>query len=489
MKENNRKDSLMTRIITTLVVVVTLLISQVAVAASGKLFQVSSTGPSAGTNGSAVMITLCLNGNGPLSCQNFTVSTLNLSINTTIPNRTYPMVGIKINTPGYTPTGCTQISNGYCLFAASNAAAANITLSAQNIVPMFVDAGPPGVNALNSAYVSITVCQPGTTNCQVIDNVQVDTGSTGVRLIASVLNPTLNLPAVLTNGLAVAECHLFSFSTWGSVRTADVTIGGKTAHSIPIQIMGDPAAPYAPTIPTGCPTPRYDTVESFGANGIIGISNFIQDCGTDCISNHRPASGNYYTCNSVECVTPTNLPLAQQVTNPVTLFETDNNGVILQLPSIPDTGATQVVGALIFGIGTQANNSLGSATVYPLNSTGYFKTIYNNVAYKSYTDSGTSSFVFHDSTIPICDGGYYCPTQPLNLQATSEGYNGTPSGVINFTLVSYASLANGITAALIGYPPSGDYIAWGLSFFFGRTAYTAIDGASTPGGTGPYVAF
>jgi hypothetical protein len=39
--------------------------------------------------------------------------------------------------------------------------------------------------------------------------------------------------------------------------------------------------------------------------------------------------------------------------------------------------------------------------------------------------------------------------------------------------------------------PSGDTttFAWGLPFFFGRTVFTAIEGRSTPGGTGPYFAF
>jgi hypothetical protein len=30
---------------------------------------------------------------------------------------------------------------------------------------------------------------------------------------------------------------------------------------------------------------------------------------------------------------------------------------------------------------------------------------------------------------------------------------------------------------------------WGLPFFYGRNVYTAIQGASTPGGTGPYWAY
>jgi len=51
------------------------------------------------------------------------------------------------------------------------------------------------------------------------------------------------------------------------------------------------------------------------------------------------------------------------VQNPVTLFATDNNGVIIELPAVSGV-ETSVTGSLIFGIGTQSNNALGSATVY-----------------------------------------------------------------------------------------------------------------------------
>jgi hypothetical protein len=40
----------------------------------------------------------------------------------------------------------------------------------------------------------------------------------------------------------------------------------------------------------------------------------------------------------------------------------------------------------------------------------------------------------------------------------------------------------------LGGPASG-YFDWGLPFFYGRNVYTAILGASTPGGTGPYWAY
>ena len=63
----------------------------------------------------------------------------------------------------------------------------------------------------------------------------------------------------------------------------------------------------------------------------------------------------------------TNVPLASQVQNPVTLFPTDNNGTIIELPSVAASGATSVTGSLIFGIDTQSNNQSGSQTVLTLN--------------------------------------------------------------------------------------------------------------------------
>lgn len=68
--------------------------------AAGSLFSVSSTGDMLSE---PVNFNLCLNASGtvPVSCENFTSSRASLSIRTTIPGRSYPNVGIKVNTPGY----------------------------------------------------------------------------------------------------------------------------------------------------------------------------------------------------------------------------------------------------------------------------------------------------------------------------------------------------------------------------------------------------
>lgn len=102
--------------------------SQISLAQSGPLFHVTATGGAP----TPLQFSLCLNGMGPLSCQTYNANQLNLSITTTIPNHIYSIAGIKLNTPGYTPSGCTMINNGYCLFTASNTITAIINLTASN---------------------------------------------------------------------------------------------------------------------------------------------------------------------------------------------------------------------------------------------------------------------------------------------------------------------------------------------------------------------
>ena len=86
----------------------------IAPTSSTSFFNVFSTGTPLTAN-----LTLCLNGNGPLSCQTYNASASNLMISINISGHSYPNAGIRINNPGYTLTGCVQQSNGYCLFSIS----------------------------------------------------------------------------------------------------------------------------------------------------------------------------------------------------------------------------------------------------------------------------------------------------------------------------------------------------------------------------------
>jgi Protein of unknown function (DUF3443) len=94
----------------------------------------------------------------------------------------------------------------------------------------------------------------------------------------------------------------------------------------------------------------------------------------------RPSNpGLYYECPTSGCVV-TAEALAPQVQNPVTLFATDNNGVMVELPAVVEP-ETSVSGSLIFGIGTQSNNGLNGATVCTVDANGNFITTYQGQSY------------------------------------------------------------------------------------------------------------
>lgn len=59
---------------------------------SSALFNINASGSSGNSS-----FTLCLNGIGQISCQNYSVEKLNLRITTTIPRYTYEEAGIRIN--------------------------------------------------------------------------------------------------------------------------------------------------------------------------------------------------------------------------------------------------------------------------------------------------------------------------------------------------------------------------------------------------------
>jgi hypothetical protein len=225
-----------------------------------------------------------------------------------------------------------------------------------------------------------------------------------------------------------------------------------------------------------------DTVGTFGANGILGVGAFVQD------------DGFYYTCPQGVCGM-IQMTLEDEVSNPVAFFAADNNGVIVELPTVPAAGSDLVTGALVFGIGTESNNDLGSATIYSLDpDTGNLSVTFNGSAYSSsFIDSGSNANYFVDAAIPVCTSGFFCPTSTVAFTATITGINAA-SNAVNFSVANADSLfdanTSGVAFSNLAAPESdSDSFDFGLPFFFGVNVYTAIAGQSTPGGTGPYVAF
>ncbi len=386
----------------------------------------------------------------------------------------------------------------------AQSAMTTVTVNPVNLSAITVDAGPQpqSFTALNEAFVSVTVCVPGTTTCQTIDHVLVDTGSSGLRLLSSVL--TVPLPQQNdSSGNPLDECVVFPDGyVWGPVALADISMAGEEAASAPVQVI-IPAS-SSPPVPNSCSSQRLGTnegnsVSTLGANGVLGVGLFQHDCGNLCTSQSPP--NQYYDCPPAGCSQiGISVTLAQQVPNPVTMFSLDNNGVLVYLPSVPAGGVPAVNGSLIFGVGTQSNNALQSATVYVVPDSGVnagdITTIFNGVNYTGFLDSGSNGIFFLDSTttgIASCTvqgKTWYCPaTSPDSLTATNQGTNGN-QGVVNFSIENASKLlsSGNIAFSTLGGPMPGSF-RWGLPFFYGRTVFTAIEGMNTPVGAGPYVAY
>src|SRR5208337_2913702 len=258
---------------------------------------------------------------------------------------------------------------------------ATVVINPVNSLPLTVDAGPQPqtFTTINEAFTSVTVCVPNTTTCQTIDHVLVDTGSSGLRLLSSVL--TIPLPQQNdSSGIPLDECMVFLDGyVWGPVSLADISITGEKASSAPVQVVIPDSV--SPPVPSKCSSRTIgpnqgNSVSALGANGIIGLGVFQQDCGLACTTANgsipdaeRLQHPVYYDCPASGC-NPTYVTLAQQVPNPVTMFSLDNNGVLIFLPAVPAGGVSTVNGSLIFGIGTQSNNALQSATVYTVPDSG-----------------------------------------------------------------------------------------------------------------------
>lgn len=372
------------------------------------------------------------------------------------------------------------------------------TTTGANVMPVTVDAGP--ADTVNVPFVSVTICSPGSAaDCRTIDHVIVDTGSSGLRVLASALPAGLDLPQQTDDGgNPLVECMQFADGySWGPVKSADVRLGGELISSLTIQIIG---SPDFTAVPAGCSSTGIaeNTVQAFGGNGILGVGLFRTDCGDACTQTPAP-SGVYYGCSGGGC-SPATVALTKQIANPVALLATDNNGVALTLPLIDAAGAETVGGSLVLGIGTQGNNALGSAKIFRTDATsGTLVTRFNGRDYTSFIDSGSNAFFFSDGLTPLCFGGaakgFYCPLATQQLTASMMAYTGAVPvdfSVANANILLAANPGHAALNNLAG--PTGVTLGlqtfdWGLSFFYGRTVFTALENAATPAGNGPFFAY
>ncbi len=394
-----------------------------------------------------------------------------------------------------------------------------------NTATVTVGFGPLGQTGgfVNGVFTNITVCQPSTQNCTTVDNVLVDTGSVGLRLLPSALG-SLALTPISTAGATLEECIQYGDTSysWGPMAQAQVQIAGETTSTIAVQIIGSVTAevpasclttPVVPGLPNGG---NEDTLASLGANGILGIGNGGSDgpwdCGVFCASTSNATFSSYYVCPGGACESVA-VPTSDQAENPIAAFtSSDTNGLVITLPSVGTTGAATLSGTINFGIGTQSDNALSSgATLYAMDQCDDFPTVtFNGFAYTDtfcstgtggfggFLDTGSTGLYVSDAStlaslgIDDCPlnsrgAGFYCVSTGSATTLSGVALKGNAnvgSGTVSLTIEDATTLLNTNNAVFddlggdSGTNPESDYFDLGAPFFVGRTIFIGITGTS-----------
>lgn len=401
-----------------------------------------------------------------------------------------------------TNTGGTTSTSGTAPPAPSPSSSTTSSTVGLNVLPIQVGGSGVCGETVNEPCASVTICVPGTSSCQTISNILIDTGSYGLRIFSSALSLALQ-PVTNSANQQVAECAQFGTGNdWGPVMMASVQLASEPFVQVPIQVINSSYAsgPPAAAVSAGCTVASLDTSPSeAGFNGILGVGLFTQDCGEECQTNS--ANGVYFSCSGSSCA-GTTLSTQSQVQNPVALLPFDNNGVIVNLPAISTSGDGSVSGTVTLGIGTQANNMPSGVTAYGADTYGNFTTNFNGGSYsESFIDSGSNGLFFPaPSSLVTCSNsssapGWFCPTSTTGYSATNVSTAGGPSRVTSFEIANASDLVEsnnvafndiGASSSASGFTSSFD---WGLPFFFGTKVYVGIVGMSSSLGTGPYWAY
>lgn len=376
--------------------------------------------------------------------------------------------------------------------------------------------GGPAPPYQNGVFTSVNICNPGSDTCTTVNGILVDTGSYGLRILQNAIT-SLSLPQLTdTNSNPIYNCVAFLDGSylWGPVSEADLRINGEVAGGALIQVISNSNS----GIPGACTnggTTNENTVGLLGANGILGVGVEPTDCesaGSNfCDGSLGSVAPFYFSCPSGNCpsASATAIPESSQVVNPIVLFNTDNNGDVITMPT--ETSPLKTLnGTLTFGIGTQSNNPVGSATILTLDTSDSFETSFDGqTLVASFVDSGSNGYFFPNwPGYPICttNTSFYCPTSAPQLSGINTGTNGATSTVsltpVDADSVIAANPGDSVFPNLTGpgsssNPPTacsntgtGDCtFDFGFPFFYGRTVFTAIDGQSVSSATPPWFAY
>ena len=446
---------------------------------------------------SSTSVTWSLSGPGSLS------STTSNPVTYTAPSSASSNANVVVTATSVANTGSTAYIPLTVIPSASAAT--------QNTVTATVDGGPAPPYP-NGVFTSVNICAPGTTTCQTIDHILVDTGSFGLRILQSVLSSSVSLPPLTdTNSNPIFNCVAFLDGSylWGPVSGADLRLNGEVSGAALVQVISSSNS----GIPTGCTnggTVNENTPALLGANGILGIGVEPTDCslagvGNLCDGSVQGAPPVYWSCPNSSCGandSPITIPAVDQVVNPVVLFATDNNGDVVTFPSLGATNmAATANGTITFGIGTQTNNALGSATIYTLNSDSFTTLFQGQTLISSFIDSGSNALSF-PSSLAVCaspNDTFYCPSGTTGDGLLAVNNDVQPGITFEIDPATTLFSTNDNAFATLGSPlgtantcsngTGSCSFDFGFPFFYGRTVFNAIDGQNVPTSTAPWFAY
>jgi len=360
-------------IIKNTVIFLVLMLSQATFAkagSSGPLFNIQGTGDLGGT----ANITLCLNANGPLSCQHYVVTNTNLSITTTTPNHTYPAAGIISSSSAYkiNTSTCTLLSNGYCSFSANSQTPTTIAVTTTAV---YLTATPSTDTEVNVAYSQTNVASGGTTP-------YVYSVSAGTLPVGTTLNTTTG-----TVSGAPATAGSFSYTITvtdndGATATAPTsgTITGALSLTATPSTDTEVNVAYSQTnVANGGATPYVYSVSA----GTLPAGATL-NTGTGTVSGTPTTSGSFsYTIKVTDndgatATAPTSGTIIDALTLTATPSTDTEVGVAYSQTNVASGGTTSYVYSISSGTlpaGTTLNTGTGTVSGIPSASGSFSYTI------------------------------------------------------------------------------------------------------------------
>lgn len=343
---------------------------------------------------------------------------------------------------------------------------------------------------MNAMFIDLTVCQPATDNCRIVHNVQLDTGSSGLRLFKELLPKNLEILHE-NNGDQVAACALFQDSRyWGPLVRANVKVGGLWANDVIIHQV-DALYPHKAEDcdDIGDVKAGVSTHAQAGIGGILGIAPALN------VPANGPFADTYSRCTRGICSRNT-LPKFL-VENVITKLPQDNNGLIFDLHDSSRV-VGEVKGRLILGVNTHPNNQLRpDIEIVRTDSWGRFRVAWRGhvLAKPAIVDSGNAIIsIPSELNVPLCKFGKAIgnPTRVCPLAPTTYSFQiADGSGrELSFQL---ATIRHGVGTSMSYVPRLGDSdpdddlsFNLGAPFFFDRRTYFVFDQQPAGAFKGPF---